>query len=52
MSAPAVHLSEDGTLRQAADLMKKHGLGRIPIVTRNAPHHVVGITTRSDLVAR
>ncbi len=41
---------EDSTLRDAADLMARERIGRLPVVTREAPSCVVGIVTRSDLV--
>ena len=39
------------SLREAADLMVVSGVGRLPVVTRQAPRAVVGIVTRSDLLA-
>ncbi|MFN8544079.1 MAG: chloride channel protein [Candidatus Binatia bacterium] len=39
------------SLRQAADAMVVAGVGRLPVVERHAPRHVVGIITRSDLLA-
>jgi CIC family chloride channel protein len=41
----------DNTLRQAADHMVREGVGRLPVVSREDPAHVVGIITRSDLLA-
>jgi len=41
----------DQSLREAADLMVVSGVGRLPVVTRHAPRAVVGIVTRSDLLA-
>ena len=48
--APAV-VYGDSTLRDAADLMVTQGVGRLPVVERDAPRRVAGILTRSDLLA-
>ncbi|MEO6600832.1 MAG: chloride channel protein [Polyangiaceae bacterium] len=42
---------EDNSLREAADLMVSQGVGRLPVVSRSAPTEVIGILTRSDLLA-
>ena len=42
---------DDCSLREAADHMVHHEIGRLPVVTRAAPHRVVGMLTRSDLLA-
>ena len=42
---------EDETLRRAADRMVDHDVGRLPVVSRREPWRVVGIVTRSDLLA-
>jgi len=42
---------EDSSLREAADLMAQEDVGRLPVVRREAPRRVVGILTRSDLLA-
>lgn len=47
---PAVAF-EDNSLREAADLMVRHGVGRLPVVSRAAPRQVVGMLTRGDLLA-
>ncbi len=47
---PAVAF-EDSSLREAADLMVREGVGRLPVVTRADRHKVVGILTRSDLLS-
>ncbi|WNG29755.1 chloride channel protein [Cystobacter fuscus] len=47
---PAV-VFEDSTLREAADHMVREGVGRLPVVKRDAPWTLVGILTRSDLLA-
>lgn len=41
----------DNTLRDAADLMVNEGIGRLPVVERTAPRRVIGIISRSDLLA-
>ena len=43
--------SGDNTLRDAADLMVNEGIGRLPVVERTAPRRVIGIISRSDLLA-
>lgn len=41
---------DDCSLRDAADRMALHGIGRLPVVRRERPDRLVGIVTRSDLV--
>jgi H+/Cl- antiporter ClcA/predicted transcriptional regulator len=41
----------DSTLRDAADMMVTEGIGRLPVVERADPRRVVGILSRSDLLA-
>ncbi len=41
----------DSSLRDAADHMVREGVGRMPVVSREDPRKVVGILTRSDLLA-
>ena len=48
--APAVAFA-DNSLREAADLMVSQGVGRLPVVARSAPTRVIGMLTRSDLLA-
>src|SRR5690606_5830981 len=47
---PAV-IFTDNTLREAADHMVRERVGRLAVVTRQAPLELVGIITRSDLLA-
>ncbi|MBV8543964.1 MAG: chloride channel protein [Acidobacteria bacterium] len=47
---PAVVFS-DMSLREAADHMVREEIGRLPVVERADPSHVVGILTRSDLLS-
>jgi predicted transcriptional regulator len=42
---------EDNTLRDAADQMVIEKVGRLPVVRRGAVRQVVGILSRSDLLA-
>lgn len=47
--APVI-VFDDATLREAADIMVQHNIGRLPVVTRLEPRRPVGIITRSDLL--
>jgi CBS domain-containing protein len=47
-AAAVIH--PDNSLRDAADTMVREGVGRLPVVARNAPTLVLGIITRSDLL--
>jgi CBS domain-containing protein len=40
----------DCTLRDAADHMVRHEVGRLPVISRKEPWKVVGMVTRSDLL--
>ncbi|HEX2834942.1 MAG TPA: chloride channel protein [Thermoanaerobaculia bacterium] len=40
----------DHSLREAADQMVRHNVGRLPVVQRDNPRRVVGFLTRSDLL--
>ncbi len=51
MCHPVCYLYDDCTVRQAADHMVVHAIGRLPIVSRTGPHRLVGIITRSDVMA-
>ncbi len=42
---------DDCTLRQAADHMVNHNIGRLPVMRRSAPTQLLGIITRSDLLS-
>jgi CBS domain-containing protein len=48
--APVVVFA-DNSLRDAADQMVRAGVGRLPVVERDAPRQVVGILSRSDLLS-
>ncbi len=48
---PPVVVYEDNSLRDAADQMVLERVGRLPVVRRDADRTVVGIISRSDLLA-
>jgi CIC family chloride channel protein len=48
--APVVVFA-DSTLRDAADQMSRTGVGRLPVVERARPYVVIGMLSRSDLIA-
>jgi CIC family chloride channel protein len=48
---PPVVAYVDNSLREAADHMVAEGIGRLPVVSRREPRRVVGMLTRSDLLA-
>jgi len=48
---PPVVVYEDSSLRDAADQMVIERVGRLPVVRRDAERTVVGIISRSDLLA-
>ena len=48
---PVRYVYDDCTVRQAADHMVRHGVGRLPVVGAAAPHRVVGVITRSDVLS-
>jgi H+/Cl- antiporter ClcA/CBS domain-containing protein len=41
----------DNSLRDAADHMVRENVGRLPVVSREDQHRVIGILTRSDLIS-
>jgi chloride channel protein, CIC family len=47
---PAVAF-DNSSLREAADLMVKESVGRLPVVSHAEPSRVIGFLTRSDLVS-
>ncbi|MGE0683455.1 MAG: chloride channel protein [Candidatus Binatia bacterium] len=47
---PALVIGEESSLREAADLMVREDIGRLPVVMQDKPHSIVGIITRSDLL--
>jgi H+/Cl- antiporter ClcA/predicted transcriptional regulator len=42
---------DDCTVRQATDHMLNHGVGRLPVVSRDHPQAVVGMISRSDVLS-
>ena len=48
---PPVIVYDDCTLRDAVDHMVNHDVGRLPVVRRDQPGRVVGIVTRSTVLA-
>ncbi|MEA2488311.1 MAG: chloride channel protein family [Acidobacteriota bacterium] len=50
VTRPPAVVFDDNTLREAADLMVREDVGRLPVVTRDHARRVVGILTRSDLL--
>jgi CBS domain-containing protein len=42
---------EDCSLREAVTMMAERGIGRLPVVDRENPRRLVGILTRSDVLA-
>ncbi|MFL5616699.1 MAG: chloride channel protein [Gemmatimonadaceae bacterium] len=42
---------DDNTLREAADHMVRARVGRLPVVSREAPRVVIGMLSRSDLLS-
>lgn len=41
---------DDCTVRQAAEHMSNHAIGRLPVVSRSSPNTIVGMITRSDVI--
>ena len=48
--APVV-IFDESSLREAADQMARETVGHLPVVSRAEPQRVIGILTRSDLIA-
>ena len=42
---------DDCTVREAADHMVNHGIGRLPVVNRQGVPRVIGMITRSDILS-
>ena len=49
MTAPAVTITQEATIKQAARLMRRHGVGRLPVTFR-LTGRLAGIVTRADLL--
>ena len=50
VSRPAIVVYADASLRDAADHMVNHDIGRLPVIDRET-RRVVAMITRSDLLA-
>jgi H+/Cl- antiporter ClcA len=48
---PPAIVYDDSSLREASDHMTRERVGRLPVVSRKEPARVVGMLTRSDLIA-
>jgi predicted transcriptional regulator len=48
---PPKFVYDDCTVRQAVDHMLNHGIGRLPVVARDCPTEVIGMISRSDVLA-
>ncbi len=51
LRCPVRYVYDDCTVRQAADHLVNHSIGRLPVVSRERPHRLVGIITRSDILS-
>jgi len=51
VTRPPAVVFPDSSLRDAADHMVRENVGRMPVVSREDPRHVIGIITRSDLLS-
>jgi CBS domain-containing protein len=48
---PPIVVYDDLSLREAADHMVNHDVGRLPVIERTHPGRLVGMITRSDLLS-
>ena len=48
---PPTVVFDDSTLRDVVSQMARANVGRLPVVTREEPNRVIGIVTRSDVIA-
>jgi len=51
VARPVLGVREDHSLREAADHMVEHEVGRLVVFSRSEPERMVGIVTRGDLLA-
>lgn len=49
MSSPVISVTPDTTIRDAAELMRTHGVGALPVLEDGTP---IGIVTDRDIVIR
>lgn len=47
---PPKFIYDDCTVRQAAEHLSNHAIGRLPVVSRQSPNKIVGMITRSDVL--
>lgn len=47
----AVVILEHDTVREAADQMVREKIGRLPVLSREKPHQIVAMITRSDILS-
>jgi CBS domain-containing protein len=45
------YVYDDCSVREAADHMVHHAVGRLPVVSRSEPNKLVGVITRSDVLS-
>lgn len=50
MTDPAITIAEDASIAEAAQLMRQHNIGSVPVV--NTTNSIVGIVTDRDIVIR
>ncbi len=48
---PVRYVYDDCTVRQAAEHMVNHRVGRLPVMSRQTPPQLLGIITRSDILS-
>jgi chloride channel protein, CIC family len=51
ITRPPKVIYNDCTLREAADHMVNHDIGRLPVIDRDNPSRVIGMITRSDVLS-
>lgn len=51
ITRPPIFAYADSTLREAADHMVNHDVGRLPVIDRDKRSGVIGMLTRSDILA-
>lgn len=51
MQSPCAVVFEHNSLREAADLMTREGVGRLPVVQRENPRKILAILSSSDVRA-
>jgi predicted transcriptional regulator len=51
ITRPPKVIYDDCTLRDAADHMVNHNIGRLPVIDRKNPSKVIGMITRSNILS-